>query len=220
MNPINKFKIKKFVVGYIQTNMYLIINDKKGVIIDPGFVDAEADVLIKEIKSECLKIPAVLLTHGHHDHISGLGIIKKKFNSIIYCHKLEREKLKDGKKNGYMMTAKFLGLNTKFNTEKIPDPDEYLNGGEEIKLIGLTFKIIHTPGHTCGGISILLGNVLFSGDTILKSSIGKADLYDSSYDDEISSIKNKILTLPPDTIIYPGHGPETTVKDEKKYFNI
>lgn len=220
MNPINKFNIKKFVVGYIQTNMYLIINNKKGVIIDPGFVDSESDALIKKVKSECRKIPAVLLTHGHYDHISGLGIIKEKFNSIIYCHKLEQQKLTDGEKNGYKMAAKFFGLDTKFKTGKMPNPDKYLVGGEEIELIGLTFNIIHTPGHTCGGISILLGNVLFSGDTIFKSSIGRADLYDSSYEDEISSIKNKILTLPPDTIIYPGHGPETTVKDEKKYFNI
>lgn len=212
MNPINKLKIKKFVVGYIQTNMYLIINDKKGVIIDPGFVDAEADVLIKEIKSECLKIPAVLLTHGHYDHISGCAIIKQQFNSKIYCHKLEEDKINDSEKSGAGLFPS--GENPIFGI------DDSLHDGEKIALIGLTFDIIHTPGHTCGGISILLGNVLFSGDTIFKSSIGRADLYDSSYEDEISSIKNKILTLPPDTIIYPGHGLETTVKDEKKYFNI
>ncbi len=212
MNPTNKFKIKKFVVGYIQTNMYLLINNKKGVIIDPGFIDAEADVLIKEIKSECQEISAVLLTHGHYDHISGCAIIKQQFNSKIYCHKLEEDKINDSEKSGAGLFPS--GKNPIFGI------DNYLHDGEKIELIGLTLKIIHTPGHTCGGISILLGNVLFSGDTIFKSSIGKADLYDSSYDDEISSIKNKILTLLPETIIYPGHGPETTVKDEKKYFNI
>lgn len=208
MNPTNSFKIKKFVVGHIETNMYLIINNKKGVIIDPGFISSEVEALIKEIKRECDEIPVVLLTHGHYDHISGLAILKEKFNSTIYCHKLEKEKLKDAEKNGAVF----------FNavTTTIPPPDKYLSDGEQIKLIGLTFKIIHTPGHTRGGISVLLEDrYLFSGDTLFKSGIGRTDFCNGSYKDEISSIDKKILTLPPDTIIYPGHGPETTVKDEK-----
>lgn len=219
--------IKAFVVGYIETNMYLIVskeqgttgegkraqgsgNRAQGIVIDPGFIESETDSIFKQLRKKVNKIPYIFLTHCHFDHISGVDILKKEFNSKIYCHQLEKEKLEDPQKSG----AVFFG----FPGSSII-ADEYLKGGEEIKLLDLTFKIIHTPGHTQGGISILLENkFLFSGDTIFKDSIGRTDLYGGSYEEEISSIKNKILTLPPDTIIYPGHGSSTTVKEERKKF--
>ncbi len=202
--------IKNYIVGYIETNMYLIHNIETGIIIDPGFTENEADSLIKKIKSETSEIPMVILTHCHFDHISGCGNLKKEFKSKIYCHRLDEEKLLDPQKSG----AIFFGLSG--NPLK---PDGYLEDGQVIEIGGNTLKIIHTPGHTSGGISILLNcRYLFTGDTIFKDGIGRTDLYDGDYDIEINSIMNKILTLPEDIIIYPGHGPSTTIRAELKNF--
>jgi len=211
LNPTDSFRIKRYTVGYIQTNMYLIIKDKKGIVIDPGFTNFELDI-IEKIKAECSEIFSILLTHCHFDHISGAYSLKQAFNCKIYCHRLEEEKLLDPQKSG----AIFFGENLKSISV-----DGYLEDMQKIKFCDLELKIFHTPGHTKGSISILVAQkYLFSGDTIMKGAIGRTDLYDGSYNDEILSIKNKILTLPQDTIIYPGHGPSTTVKEERKYFKI
>ncbi|MEO0124423.1 MAG: MBL fold metallo-hydrolase [candidate division WOR-3 bacterium] len=202
--------IKTFIVGYIETNMYLIHNRKSGIVIDPGFIEGEAESLIKKFKSEVPEIPMVILTHCHFDHISGCPFLKKEFKSKIYCHRLDEEKLLDPQKSG----AIYFGVSG--NPLK---PDGYLEDGQVIKFDEHTLKIIHTPGHTSGGISILLNDrYLFSGDTIFKDGIGRTDLYDGDYDIEINSIMNKILILPEDTIIYPGHGPSTTVRQERRNF--
>jgi glyoxylase-like metal-dependent hydrolase (beta-lactamase superfamily II) len=202
--------IKTFIVGFIETNMYLLYENKNGIIIDPGFIESEAESIIKKLKEEVSDIPMVILTHCHFDHISGCEILKREFNSKIYCHRFDEEKLLDAQKNG----ALFFGLS--WNPLR---PDGYLEDGEIISFGEHKLKILHTPGHTSGGISILLDNKhLFSGDTIFKDGIGRTDLYDGDYDVEINSIVNKILTLPDDTIIYPGHGKKTSVREEKKNF--
>lgn len=207
---MTELHIRTFVVGYIETNMYLIHNQKIGIIIDPGFIENEAESLIKKIRSEVNEVPMVLLTHCHFDHISGCPIIKEELGSKIYCHQLDEEKLINPQKSGSI----FFGV-----TGTPLRPDGYLEDGQIIKLDGHKLKIIHTPGHTSGGISILLDEkYLFSGDTIFKDGIGRTDLYDGDYDVEINSIINRILTLPDDTIIYPGHGSATTVRAEKKNF--
>jgi len=211
LNFTNKYEIECFVVGYIETNMYLITKDKQGIIIDPGFIPDETDVLLEKLSTKCNAILAIFLTHGHFDHISGCGILKEKFKSNIFCHKLELEKLHDPMKSG-------AGLFSLKETI-MPEADKFYNDGDIIDILGIRFNIIHTPGHTKGGVCLLMEDkFLFSGDTIFKASIGRTDLYDGSYDEELFSIKKKILALPPEIIVYPGHGPSTTVANEKKYF--
>lgn len=207
---VNDFEIKTFGVGFIETNMYLVIENRLGLVIDPGFIESEANRIIKEIKKGVDEIPMVLLTHCHFDHISGCGILKKEFKCKIYCHKLDEEKLIDPHMSGAHFFVS-LGFSLK--------PDGYLSDNQELRFSNLNLKIIHTPGHTKGGVAILLEDkYLFSGDTIFKDSIGRTDLYDGDYDTEIDSITKKILVLPKETIILPGHGPQTTVKDEMKNF--
>lgn len=202
--------ILKFVVGYIETNMYLLHNQKSGIIIDPGFVEAEAVALIKKIRKEVNDIPVVIFTHCHFDHISGTVILKKEFNSKIYCHTFDAEKLSDVQKSG----ASWFGVSD-FHIE----PDCLLQDGQEIELDDSRLRIIHTPGHTGGGLSILLEDkYLFSGDTLFKDGIGRTDLYDGDYDTLMNSIKNKLLVLPENIIVYPGHGPSTTIAKERKNF--
>ncbi len=205
------FTIKNFIVGYIETNMYLVYNNERsGIVIDPGFTENEKDTVIRKIKRLVNNVPAVFLTHFHFDHISGVSALKEEFGSLIYCHFLDVECLSDPQKNG----ALFFGVQSKSITA-----DRFLTDNEELNLIGFKFKIIHTPGHTPGGVSILLENqYLFSGDTIFKDGIGRTDLFGGNYEAEIGSIKTKILTLPSNTLIYPGHGSPTTVEDEKIRF--
>jgi len=203
-------EIRTFIVGYIETNMYFIHNNQQGIIIDPGFIESEFDSLIKKIRKDVLEVPMVILTHCHFDHITGCTILKKEFNCKIYCHKLDEDKLLDPQKSGASL----------FGTSSIqPRPDAYLEDGQEINFFDLNLKVLHTPGHTRGSISVLFQDIyLFSGDTIFKDGLGRTDLYDGDYDTEINSIRNRILTFPDDTIIYPGHGPATTVKEERKNF--
>ncbi|MGB9721714.1 MAG: MBL fold metallo-hydrolase [bacterium] len=202
--------IKTYIVGYIETNMYLVHNNKTGIIIDPGFIETEADSLITKIRREVSEVSMVILTHCHFDHISGCPIIKKKFRSKIYCHKFDEEKLIDPQKSG----AIYFGV-----SEQDSRPDGYLEDGQIIQVGDHSLRIIHTPGHTSGGISILLQDkYLFCGDTIFKNGIGRTDLYDGNYEIEMSSIINKILVLPDDVVIYPGHGPVTSVREERKNF--
>ncbi len=204
------FTIKKFIVGYIETNMYLVCNEGAGIVIDPGFIENEKDTVIKKIRRFVNEIPAVFLTHFHFDHISGVPVLKREFGSAIYCHFLDAECLSDPQKNG----ALFFGVQSESITA-----DKFFTDNQELDLIGLKFRIIHTRGHTPGGVSILLENqYLFSGDTIFKDGIGRTDLFGGDYEAEINSIKTRILTLPSNTLIYPGHGGPTTVEDEKMRF--
>ncbi len=210
MKKMSDLIIKTYVVGYIETNMYLIHNSKTGIIIDPGFIETEADSLIKKIKTEVSEILMVILTHCHFDHISGCSIIKKEFRSKIYCHKLDEEKLLDPQKSG----AIFFGM-----LGNPIRPDGYLEDGQEINLGDETLKIIHTPGHTSGGISIFLNDkYLFSGDTIFKDGIGRTDLFDGDYEVLMDSIKKRLLVLPDNVIVYPGHGLPTTIGEERANF--
>jgi hydroxyacylglutathione hydrolase len=211
LNPTDDVVVKKYVVGYIQTNMYCLIKSDEGIIIDPGFNHSESEHIIARIRNYCQKISAVFLTHAHYDHISGLQYIKDTFASTIYCHENDQDKLQDNRKNGALLFG--------IENSPVPNADVFMKGGEIFTLIGLALRIIHTPGHTSGGVSILVDNkYLFSGDTVFKDGIGRTDFYDGSYEDEIASITQHILTLPDNIVLYPGHGPKTTVYDEKKHF--
>ncbi|MEO0184835.1 MAG: MBL fold metallo-hydrolase [candidate division WOR-3 bacterium] len=210
MKHSDDLSIKTYIVGYIETNMYLIHNRKTSIIIDPGFVETEVESLIKKIKNEVSEIPMVILTHCHFDHISGCIVLKKEFKSKIYCHRLDEEKLLDPQKSG----AIYFGV-----SGDSLKPDGYLEDGQVINFDDNSLKIIHTPGHTSGGISVLLNEkYLFSGDTIFKDGIGRTDLYDGDYEIEMNSIINKILVLSENIVIYPGHGPITSVKEERGNF--
>ncbi len=190
--------------------MYLVVHKEQGMIIDPGFTDDESERIIAQLNQYGKSIPYVLLTHAHFDHIIGCQKVKKTFKSQIYCHPKENEKLTNPVKNG----SAFFGL----NIVSIP-ADKFLDDNQNFSLIDLPVKIIYTPGHSKGSLCILLDNqILFSGDTLMKQAIGRTDLKDGDFDEELNSITQKILTLPETTIIYPGHGPATSVKEEKIYF--
>lgn len=198
----NNLGIEKFVVGFLATNCYLAYDKetRQGILIDPGEYDAG---ITDFANSNNIDIRFILNTHGHADHIKG----NSKFAFPIMIHELDEPCLHDSAKN-LSAAAGFDFKSTR--AEKL------LTDGDVVELGSLEFKIIHTPGHSPGGISIKCGDVLFSGDTLFFEGIGRTDLPGGDYDAIVSSIKDKLFTLDDNVKVFPGHGPETTIGHEKK----
>jgi hydroxyacylglutathione hydrolase len=193
-------------LGPIQTNGYVLSNEKgEGVIIDPGMHPAS---MIEHVKD--LNIVAILLTHAHFDHIGGLEQVRQETRAPVYIHDVEEDWLLDAEKNG----------STRW--PMVTDPivcqprDQALHDGQSIELAGFTFRVLHTPGHSPGSVSFYLEkeNILIAGDTLFAGSVGRTDLPGGDYDTLMNSLQNKILTLPEETKVYPGHGPTTSVERE------
>lgn len=201
-------KIEKFVTGIISTNCYLVINEetKQTVVIDPA---ACPSYLMGHIKSEGLQVEAILLTHGHFDHIMGIGDLRREFPVPVYAHEGDRETLLDP----------FLNLSISYTDGYTFDGATHVRDGQTLELAGASFQVIHTPGHTPGGVCYYLENekVLFSGDTLFQNSVGRTDFPNSSMSDLIRSLREKVMALPDDVKVYPGHMGETTIGHERKH---
>lgn len=202
-------KVEKYVVGIIGTNYYLIINEdtKETVMVDPGGYPAQ---LKREIKEKGLKVQAVLLTHAHFDHIMGLKDVMEDFKVPVYVEEMDKEMLTDGNMNlsgGYM------------NGGFLFEGAETVTDGQVLELAGFRFRVIHTPGHTPGGCCYYAEKegVLFSGDTLFHASVGRSDFPGGSASDLVRSVREKLLILPEETHVYPGHMDETTIGYEKLY---
>ena len=149
----------------------------------------------------------IVLTHGHGDHIAGVEELKAYTKAPVAVHKDDEPLVRDGSKN----------LSSRMATGTVEfAPDILLNEGDKISFGNLEAHVIHTPGHTPGGISLKVENALFSGDTLFAGSIGRTDFEYSSFKDIMDSIREKLLVLPEETRVYPGHGPSTTLKMEKQ----
>lgn len=199
-------KIETIPAGIYDANCYLVYSekDKKGIVIDPG---GHGDRIIGQIESLGLDIKYIILTHGHGDHVGGVKDIKEHTNAKIGIHKDDESLLIHGDSSLPTQVPEDSAVN------KV---DIFLNDGDLIKFGELTAKIIHTPGHTPGGISINVEDRLFTGDTLFAGSIGRTDFPGGSFESIISSIKDNLLIYPDETIVYPGHGPSSTIVREKK----
>jgi len=200
--------IEAFQLGHLQTNCYLLTDDTrtKGVVIDPGVNPA---ALLKRVES--LDIEAILLTHAHFDHIGGVEPLRKRKGCPVYLHSLEADWLTAPKKNGSLMWPELGG-------PIAADPAEYdLADGMTLRLLGETFRVFHTPGHSPGSCSFLTGKHLFSGDVLFRLSVGRTDLPGGSSNDLLNSIHGTLFELGDDIRVYPGHGPQTTIGFEKEH---
>lgn len=196
--------LKCLQVGPIETNCYILADGNKAIIIDPGW---DSDSILKVIESEKLNIEYIFLTHGHADHIGALKEVKFATNAKIAIHEKDAQMLVSSEDN----LSIFFG-------ESITQPsaDILLKGNETFQLNNITLEIIHTPGHTPGGISIKVNDIVFTGDTLFAGSIGRTDFPGGSYNELIESIKEKLLPLGDDVIILPGHGEQSTIGNERK----
>lgn len=197
-----------FTVGELFTNCYVVSCEqtKEAIIIDPGFDDAfEAEKIFRYISEKSLVLKFVLNTHGHPDHTCGNGIVKRKFNVPILIHEFDAPMLGERSKG----VAVFFGFKS-----YSPEPDILVHDGDFVKFGKTALKVIHTPGHSRGGISLIGDAEVFTGDTLFLGSIGRTDFPDSSEPDIAMSLK-KLATLPDHYIVYPGHGPVTTIGEEK-----
>ena len=209
--------VKAFCLGNLFTNCYLIFHEesKKGFIVDaPEPTDEVEDF----IRSQDLEIAFILLTHAHFDHIKGL----ENYSFPFYIHKKDLFLLKNPQLNGSALFKHLVVIKRKPRLYEVEKKGSHLflsNCLFEAK-IGVTpfspIEVIYTPGHTPGSVSLRLNKWLFSGDTLFLDSIGRTDIPGASQDTLIKSIKRKLLILPPDTLVYPGHGSTTTIDREAR----
>ncbi len=192
-------------VGSFLSNCYIVGSEatKEAAIIDPG---ADFDKIVNKLNEHELTPKIIILTHAHGDHIGAVSALVDKYGVKVYVHKEDAGMLKDSNINfSKMIIGKSISIT----------PDTELNDGDIIKLGDLEFEIIHTPGHTRGGICIKVGNIMMTGDTLFNKSIGRTDFPGGSFDEIIRSIKEKIFKYDDDIVIYPGHNSPSTIKSEK-----
>jgi hydroxyacylglutathione hydrolase len=202
---------KMFTVGTLFTNCYVVscTETREALIIDPGFeTDLEAKTVLKEIDQRKLQVRYIVNTHGHHDHTSGNGIMKRLTGAPILIHEYDAPMLTDSTKN----LSVLFGL----RTASLPPADQMLHDGDIVQVGDTSLRVLHTPGHSRGSISLLGDDAVFSGDTLFAGSIGRTDLPSSSYEEITLSLK-KLATLPDHIKVYPGHGPTSTIGEEKRH---
>jgi glyoxylase-like metal-dependent hydrolase (beta-lactamase superfamily II) len=199
-------KIITIPVGPLQVNCYLAACETTGeaVAIDPG---DEPPRIIEAIEREGLALKRVLLTHCHADHVGGLKGLVEGCRAPVLMHEGDRPMLDSAVEHG-----RLFGL----EIEAPPAPDGYLAEGDSVDFGEESLKVLHTPGHSPGGICFLGRAEVFVGDTLFAGSIGRFDFPGGSYEKLIQGISSKILSLPEDTVVYPGHGPATNVGQEKR----
>lgn len=198
-------KIIRVPAGIYAANCYIVYSEKtnEGFIVDPG---GDADDILSAIKENGVNAKSIILTHGHGDHIGGVRELKEKLEIPVMIHEDDREILVDGEKNLSTMMA--------MGTIEI-EPENLLKHGDMIEYNDLKAEIIHTPGHTRGGICIKVEDSIITGDTLFAGSIGRTDLLGGDYNTIISSIKEKLLVYPDEYKVLPGHGGGSTIGKEK-----
>ena len=197
-------KVETLVLGFVSTNGYIISNDKQeSILIDPS---ADARRIISQLEEKKLKPLAILLTHAHFDHIGAIDEIVNKYEIPVYLHEKEKIKLIDGKENLSLSH----GVDFKVKTKPTILSDKKFSIG------GFDIEYFNTPGHTIGGVSFLIEDCLMTGDTLFAGSIGRTDFPGGSMEQEIESIRMLISKLNPNTKVYPGHSPSTSLGEEAR----
>jgi len=197
-------------LGPFLANCYIVGSDRtgEGIIIDPV---AEAETIMDNVRQLGLTIKLIVATHSHPDHIMALGQIKEETGAPFAMHEAESA--------GMIASGmdRVMGMFMSGSAEPLPKPDMSLQDGQAIEVGDLSFTVLHTPGHSPGGISLYGHGMVFVGDTLFNFSIGRTDFPGCSHQQLIESINSKLLTLPDETIVYPGHGPKTTIRAERQH---
>jgi hydroxyacylglutathione hydrolase len=198
--------IKALTVGPLETNCYILGDERsrEAVVIDPG---GDFENIEKQVRDLKLRVKYIVLTHGHFDHIGALADLKKATGAEVLIHAADAKMLSS------------VGQAQPFFLESGAQPcpaDRTVKEGDKLQLGAGVIEVLHTPGHTPGGVSLLTDKMIFTGDTLFSGSVGRADLPGSSYKTLMDSIRTKLMTKGDDYVIYPGHGPASTIGDERR----
>lgn len=198
--------LQKIVVGNLFANCYIVAERKggKGIVIDPG---DEGEKIIDIVNTNKLQIIYIIATHAHIDHIGDVEVVQQTTGAKFLLHSQDSPFLKDPRLNLSSMTEK---------PRIFPSPQMLLSDGEILRVGEIEIKILHTPGHTPGSICLKINECVFTGDTLFAGGVGRTDLSGGNLKQLQKSIAEKLLNLPPDTQIFPGHGPESTIGKEKR----
>ena len=197
------------VVGPFRCNCHILADESTGeaVIVDPG---DEPDAILEKVRDlKVLKVKALLHTHGHLDHINGTRRLREETGAKIMIHAADRplyERLAE--------QFAFFGIDVGSDNDPLP-VDEFLEDGQEVTFGRHGLKVIHTPGHTPGSCCFHKEGLLFAGDTLFRRSIGRTDLPGGNLEQETASIRSRLYGLDPETVVFPGHGSETRIREEK-----
>lgn len=197
--------IKTVVIGPLQVNCYVIADEisKKAVVIDPG---DEPERIMDVIKENRLEVEYIICTHGHFDHVGAVIDIKKETGASVAIHKEDLALYSSAKGAAFLWG---------FAAEDQPAPDMFVKDGDVIKAGGLSLEVLYTPGHSTGGICLYSGDIVVTGDTLFKGSIGRTDLPGGDME-KLKKSFQRLMALPETTRVLPGHGPDSTIGREKK----
>jgi glyoxylase-like metal-dependent hydrolase (beta-lactamase superfamily II) len=199
--------VRGIVVGAFQENCWVIGNRRSGeaICVDPG---DQPDEILAMARDMGVRIKYIANSHAHIDHILGVRAVKEATGATFLLHREELELAR----NAGAMAQRLVGA----RIENPPDPDAFIEDADTIDVDGLQLKVLHTPGHTRGSVCFYADGILFAGDTLFAGSIGRTDLPGGDYDQEMASIVDRLLVLPDDTIVLPGHMDQTTIGHERQ----
>lgn len=199
-------ELSRFTLGPFLENCYLLVgpSGKRAAVVDPGL---ESEVVLDEIRSRGLQLDWIINTHGHLDHVAGNRFFKEQTGAPIVIHEADAGFLEQLEQQGRMFGLSVLNS---------PPPDHHFIDGQPFLFDGVPLEVIHTPGHSPGGVCLRFGRRMLVGDTLFQGSIGRTDLPGGSLAQLVASIRDRLFTLPGETLCYPGHGDETTLQTEQR----
>lgn len=196
----------RFPLGPFQANAYLLVGPSgtRAVLIDPGL---EAEVVLDALRSRSLRVDWILNTHGHLDHTAGNAAAKRATGAPLAIH---REDVP------WLSHLQAQGVAFGIPVENSPEADVVLEDGQKLPFDGVEIEVLHTPGHSRGSVCFRVGDLLLAGDTLFRGSVGRTDLPGGSWETLLRSIRERLFTLPESLACWPGHGPETTLGEERR----
>jgi glyoxylase-like metal-dependent hydrolase (beta-lactamase superfamily II) len=199
-------QLARLVVGPLQVNCYIVYDEKTkdAIVIDPG---DDAQDILHLVNGKGLKVKYIINTHAHFDHVGANKLLKEATGAELLIHEGD-----SGLLGVTANQARIFGM----TAPSSPKPDRFVRHGDVIQAGGIALKVIHTPGHSAGGISLAGDGVVFTGDALFAGSIGRTDLMGGDLTTLITSIKEHLMTLPDDTVVLSGHGPQTTIGEERR----
>jgi glyoxylase-like metal-dependent hydrolase (beta-lactamase superfamily II) len=209
----DQVQICRFTIGPFAENCYLLIgpSGRTAGLVDPGL---GSEVVLDSVRERELDLEWIINTHGHVDHVAGNRFFKDQTGARLILHPADAQLAANASQQ--LASLQLMGLGTGLRAADSPPPDDLFEEGKPFVLDGVRFDVIHTPGHSPGGVCMRSGQSLIVGDTLFRGSIGRTDLPGGSHPQLIASVREKLFCLPGDTVCYPGHGPETTIDTERR----